>query len=281
LTISDEDLVSLDNANDSTSTKWTVSRSVKLFRDFLGPERAKFEDMPKNALNINLRLFFASVRTVKGDELKTSSLHNIKYGLSKYLIETYKVDISSDSEFSSTVKTFHAKRKNLQKKGKGSVEHKHQITEHHLQRLNDPATGHKSETSIKSYSRRLTESTQREMHDALSSALSAKPVVNTDVHCEQNLCLNATELTTDDLYRMFSESNDFSQIELPTPPVTISTHLQSTATTTNYRVDHQMNVAQVIPGSPQILNLPQNSSGYCNVAPNIHNCIVNFYFNSK
>ena len=116
------------------------------------------------------------------------------------------------------------------------------------------------------------------MHDALSSTLSAKPVVNTDVNCEQNLCLNAIELTTDDLNRMFSESNYFSEIELPTPPVTISTHLQSTATTTNY---HQMNIAQLIPGSPQILNFPQNSSGYCNVAPNIHNCIVNFYFNSK
>jgi len=51
------------------------------------------------------------------------------------------------------------------------------------------ATGHKSETSIKSYSRRLTESTQREMSDALSSALSANPVVNTDVHCEQAIQL--------------------------------------------------------------------------------------------
>lgn len=143
------------------------------------------------------------------------------------------------------------------------------------------ATGHKSETSIKSYSRRLTESTQREMSDALSSALSAKPVVNTDVQSEQNLSFNGTELTTDDLNRIFSENNEFSEIELPTPPATISTHLQSTATTTNYRVDHQMNIAQVIPGSPQILNFPQNSSGYCNVAPNITNCTVNFYFNSK
>ena len=80
MAISEEDLVSLDNAKDST--KRTVSRSVKLFRDFLGPERAKFEDMPKSALNNNLRLFFASVRTVKVDELKKSSLHNIKYGLS-------------------------------------------------------------------------------------------------------------------------------------------------------------------------------------------------------
>jgi len=138
LAIFEEDLVSLDNAKDSTSTKRTVSRSVKLFRDFLGPERAKFEVMPKSALNNNLRLFFASIRTVKGDELKKSSLHNIKYGLSKYLKETCKIDISSDSEFSSTVKTFHAKLKDLQKKGKGSVQHKDQITEHDLQRLNDP-----------------------------------------------------------------------------------------------------------------------------------------------
>jgi hypothetical protein len=104
----------------------------------LGQREQSLKICQKTNSTTILRLFFASVRTVKGDELKKSSLHNIKYGLSKYLKETCKIDIASDSEFSSTVKTFHAKLKDLQKKGKGSVEHKDQITEHDLQRLNDP-----------------------------------------------------------------------------------------------------------------------------------------------
>ena len=139
VSISEAELYTLDDAKDSASTKRIVNRSVKLFRTYLGAENADFEEMPKNVMNNHLRTFFASVRTVKGDELKKSTLHSVKYGLSKYIKETCRIDISTDSEFASSRKTFKAKLTDLQKKGKGSVEHKSQITDHDLKKLMNPA----------------------------------------------------------------------------------------------------------------------------------------------
>ena len=132
--ISEEDLKLLDDAKDSKSTKRTVNRAVKLFRQYLGEEN-RFEQMPKYVLNSKIRTFFASIRTVKGEELKKSSLYSIKYGLSKYIKETLKIDINKDDEFCSAQTTFKAKLVDLQKNGKGSVEHKEQIADEDLAKL--------------------------------------------------------------------------------------------------------------------------------------------------
>ncbi|WAR14212.1 hypothetical protein MAR_004317 [Mya arenaria] len=75
---------------------------------YLGAENANFEEMPKYALNNHLRMFFASIRTVKGEELKKSTMYS-------------------------------AKLTDLQKKGKGSVVHKPKIAHHDMKKLMDPA----------------------------------------------------------------------------------------------------------------------------------------------
>lgn len=137
-TISEEDLSRLDCSKDSLSTKRTIDRSVRIFRNFLGAENAQFEQLPKYILDNKLRLFFASMRTVKGEEMKKSSLHNMKYGLSRYLKENCNVDISTDIAFESSRKTFKAKLSDLQRKGKGSVEHKKEISPEDLKRLMQP-----------------------------------------------------------------------------------------------------------------------------------------------
>lgn len=139
------------------------------------------------------------------------------------------------------------------------------------------ATGHKSEMSIKSYSSRLTEGTKRQMSDALSNVLkgvepaSSKPAET------------FPEITTEELNQLFSAENDFSEIELPQHTSSASSVVSvSSAVTTNYAIDHQMKVANIVPGSPQIVNFPGNStSRHYNVAPTMNNCVVNFHFHGK
>ncbi|WAR08745.1 LOW QUALITY PROTEIN: hypothetical protein MAR_018703 [Mya arenaria] len=105
---------------------------------YLGAENANFEEMPKYALNNHLRMFFASIRTEKGEELKKSTMFYVKYCLLKYLKDKCRIDISTDNDFVAAIKTFKAKLTDLQKKGKGSVVHKPQIADYDM-KLMDPA----------------------------------------------------------------------------------------------------------------------------------------------
>ena len=139
--ISTNDLLNLDVEKDSKSTKRTVSRSISLFRQFLGhigEENSNFEEFSKPDLARCLRLFFASVRKGNGEELKKSSMNAVKYGLGKYLKEECGVDIEKGEEFAQCRTTYKAKLSNLQKKGKGAVEHKSEITEEDMKLLYDP-----------------------------------------------------------------------------------------------------------------------------------------------
>ncbi|XP_061169503.1 uncharacterized protein LOC133178844 [Saccostrea echinata] len=133
----DEDHIKcLIEEKDSKSTQRTIKRSVNLFRSFLTQKNInqEFESFLKDQLNENLRLFFVSIRSKSGDNLKVTSLQSIKYGLSKYLKETCKIDIN-DPEFSDCKKVFKAKVTDMKKKGYGSIVHKPPITQEDLRKL--------------------------------------------------------------------------------------------------------------------------------------------------
>ena len=110
---------------------WTVwllprMRQVTAFRQFLGSngESTEFEVASTSDLNEQLKHFFASVRSQKGEDVKTSTLNSFKYGVSKYLKENCKIDINNNAEFSSCRQLFKAKVIDLKKSGKGSTDHK-------------------------------------------------------------------------------------------------------------------------------------------------------------
>ena len=132
--ISENDLNDLENSKDADSTKRIVKRSINLFREFIGEEN-DVEGMSKSELNIKLRQFFGSVRTKTGEELKKSSLVSLKYGISRFLKDRCGIDIKTDAEFSSCQSIFKAKVVDLKKKGKGSTEHKLEISPEDLQKL--------------------------------------------------------------------------------------------------------------------------------------------------
>lgn len=139
------------------------------------------------------------------------------------------------------------------------------------------ASGHTSEKSVKSYACRLTETTKRQMSDALNNNLSGR--------MNETNAQTLGDLTTEDLDRIFSCDNEFADIseisndkcvEVQAPYVMSSCDKVSTTNTSS--------VSQVNTLSPQIFNFPSNlaANADCyNITPQMHNCTVNFYFNAK
>lgn len=86
-------------------------------------------------LNENLR-FFLCFHWEKNPEtnLKVNSLNNIKYGLSKYLKGTCKIDIQGP-EFNDSNEVYKAALTDMKKKGFGFVDHKPAISSEDLKKL--------------------------------------------------------------------------------------------------------------------------------------------------
>ena len=61
----------------------------------LGEENSDFEAFFKEELDRNLWLFFASLRSTEGKNLKSSTFYTVRYGLSKYLKDKCSIDIMS------------------------------------------------------------------------------------------------------------------------------------------------------------------------------------------
>lgn len=135
--LSEEDSAGLETEKDSSNTKRAVKRSVALFREFLG-DNSTFESFSKEALNVYLRQFFASIRKQDGSELKKSSLVSLKYGISKYLKDICNIDIQNEAIFKGCLNTFKSRVTDLKKQGKGDVQHKLEITNNDLKKLNSP-----------------------------------------------------------------------------------------------------------------------------------------------
>ena len=74
---------------DQKSTKKTVDKSVKLFREFLlqKKEHPTFESYDNDKLNNELKLSYVNIRTKDGKQFKQTSMTAMKYGLAKYLKE--------------------------------------------------------------------------------------------------------------------------------------------------------------------------------------------------
>ena len=94
--ITEDNISELMKSKDSKSTQRAVTRSIKLFRDFLiqNNEPGEFETYTKQKLDEMLRLFYESIRKKDGEMMKKSSVNLLKYGLAKHLKETAQIDIT-------------------------------------------------------------------------------------------------------------------------------------------------------------------------------------------
>ena len=106
-----------------------------MFGQFLGDE-CNFESLNKTELNNKLRLVYASINKSDGEHLKVSSLHSMKYGLSKHFKSKCDIDIQTDVVFESS-KVFKAVVTDLKRKWFGGVDHKPPIAIQDLKKLYD------------------------------------------------------------------------------------------------------------------------------------------------
>jgi hypothetical protein len=85
--ITEDNISELMKSKDSKSTQRAVTRSIKLFRDFLiqNNEPGEFETYTKQKLDEMLRHFYASIRKKDSEMMKTSSVNLLMYGLAKHL----------------------------------------------------------------------------------------------------------------------------------------------------------------------------------------------------
>ena len=137
--ITEDNISELMKSKDSKSTQRAVTRSTKLFRDFLiqKNEPEEFETYTKQKLDEMLRLFYASIRKKDGEMMKKSSVNLLKYGLAKHLKETAQIDINIDPVCASSKGVFSAVLTDMKKKGFGAVKHKPAIFQEDLIKLYD------------------------------------------------------------------------------------------------------------------------------------------------
>ena len=135
VSVGEEEITELLASKDAKNTQRVVKRAKTLFNAFLSNGRP-VSDLSKDELNQKLRLFFASVRNREGNELKKSTLSNIRYGLSKYLKEEHEIDIN-EPEFASSKTVYKAVGVELKKRGKGAVDHKPNISDDDMAKLYD------------------------------------------------------------------------------------------------------------------------------------------------
>ncbi|WAR18636.1 LOW QUALITY PROTEIN: hypothetical protein MAR_000474 [Mya arenaria] len=200
--------------------------------------------------------------------------------------ETCQIDISTYSKYATSRKT---QVKRLEEKRKGSEEHKQEIADHDLKKRKDPANivfnistpsgiqnkciiflppslvrHHVSPVSMR---QRKTLRQMTKLTFALEVSSSGREYARQviDEADKNHVCDSILDDTIAD--------DEFSDIDLPTLTTEIvqsNSTVQSTASvTTNYRIEHQMNVAQTILGSSQIINIPRETNN-CdfNIAPN-------------
>lgn len=124
--LEDNEINLLINEKDSKETKRVVSKSIKIFKDYLKYLKVDdtFENLSADDLDSKLRLFYANARQKSGDFYKLSTIHSLKYGLTKYIKAKMNFDISKDSQFKASNEAFKAVCVNLKKIGFGETTHK-------------------------------------------------------------------------------------------------------------------------------------------------------------
>ena len=87
--LNEDDINIFISEKDSKNTVRVIKCSVQLFREFLSPE----------VMNSHLKFFVASLRKKNGENLKSASVIQVCYGLSKFLKQKCDIDLNNDDCF--------------------------------------------------------------------------------------------------------------------------------------------------------------------------------------
>ena len=134
-TLSFDEIAEIEKKKDTENTKKVITKSVKALRSFLHERGSNtdFESFPVNDLDDTLKQFYANARTEKGEYYKVTSYNQLRFGVMRYLKEK-DIDINGEA-FKKSNETFKAVKKDLVRRGKGSVEHRNPISKGDLEKL--------------------------------------------------------------------------------------------------------------------------------------------------
>jgi hypothetical protein len=131
----DEDPELLVKSKFSKKTEYATLYSVRLFSQFLDRRNLDILNMEASSLDEQLAHFYASLRKEDGTEMSSSSLANVRYGLSRHLKSLRDVDIIKDSKFTHSNEVFSGKLSKLKREGKGVVTHYSVISDEDLLKI--------------------------------------------------------------------------------------------------------------------------------------------------
>jgi hypothetical protein len=104
-------------------TDYATNYSKRLLIQFLDSRELKLENIDVISLNSELCVFYACLRKEYGDEMSSTSLSNIRYGLCRVLKTELNVDILKDISFTKSNEVFVGKLAKLKREGFGSTKH--------------------------------------------------------------------------------------------------------------------------------------------------------------
>ena len=138
VSLHEDDINKLVSEKDSKNTVRVIKRSVQLFREFLLEKKISpnFEELSPEDLNSHLNFFVASLRKKSGENHKSASVIQVRYGLSKFLKQKCDLfDLNNDDVFSSYGEVYKAVLSDMKRKGFGSVQHYPPIEQEDLKKL--------------------------------------------------------------------------------------------------------------------------------------------------
>ena len=109
----------------SENTVRVIKRSVPVFKEFLLEKKISpnFEELSPEDLNSHLKFIVASLRKKRGENVKSASFIQVRYGFSKFLKQKCDIDLNNDDVFSSFREVYKAVLSDLKRKVFGSVQH--------------------------------------------------------------------------------------------------------------------------------------------------------------
>jgi hypothetical protein len=118
VTVNAEDIVRLEESSYSQKTKYNDDYAERLLTAFIQTSNTSFPTS-KSELDSMLRLFFASVRTKKGELFSRGGLTGIYQALSRVINRRFDVDIRTDPALSKSRSILKSMKAHAKKMAKG------------------------------------------------------------------------------------------------------------------------------------------------------------------
>ena len=104
-------------------TQYATDYSERLFRQFLERRNLDIMQVDIATLDSELSSFYAQVRKLDGEDMTSTTLTTMRYGLARHLKTVRGLDIIKDSSFTRSNEVFSGKMAKLKRDGKGATNH--------------------------------------------------------------------------------------------------------------------------------------------------------------